>query len=37
VNVEGKPVISYTLQALENVKVAGLFGRAWDSVKLWFK
>jgi D-alanyl-D-alanine carboxypeptidase (penicillin-binding protein 5/6) len=37
VNVDGKPVISYSLQALENVKVAGLFGRAWDSVKLWFK
>ena len=37
VNVEGKPVIAYSLQALENVKVAGLFGRAWDSVKLWFK
>jgi D-alanyl-D-alanine carboxypeptidase (penicillin-binding protein 5/6) len=37
VNVEGKPVISYTLQALENVKVAGLFGRTWDSMKLWFK
>lgn len=37
VNVEGKPVIGYSLQALENVKVAGLFGRAWDSVKLWFK
>lgn len=37
VNIEGKPVVSYALQALENVKVAGLFGRAWDSVKLWFK
>ena len=37
VNIEGKPATSFTLQALENVAVAGLFGRAWDSVKLWFK
>lgn len=37
IHVEGKPVISYTLQAVEDVKVAGLFGRMWDSVKLWFK
>jgi len=37
VNVEGKPVANYALQALEPVKVAGIFGRAWDTVKLWFK
>ena len=37
VNVDGKPVASLPLQALEQVKVAGLFGRIWDSVKLWFK
>ena len=37
VNVDGKPVSVLPLQALENVKVAGLFGRIWDSVKLWFK
>jgi len=37
VNVDGKPVTSFPLQALETVKVAGLFGRAWDSMKLWFK
>ncbi len=37
ISIEGQPLASYTLQALENVKVAGLFGRAWDTVKLWFK
>lgn len=37
VNVEGKPVASFPLQALENVGVAGPLGRMWDSMKLWFK
>ena len=37
VNVEGKPVISLTLQSLDEVKVAGIFGRAWDSMRLLFK
>jgi D-alanyl-D-alanine carboxypeptidase (penicillin-binding protein 5/6) len=37
VNIEGKPIITLPLQSLENVKVAGLFGRTWDSMKLWFK
>lgn len=37
VNVDGKPLSALPLQALEDVKVAGLFGRLWDSVKLWFK
>jgi len=23
--------------ALENVVIAGFFGRVWDSVRLWFK
>lgn len=36
-NVDGKQVANLPLQALENVPVAGLFGRMWDSVKLWFK
>lgn len=36
-NVDGKPVANLPLQVLENVPVAGLFGRMWDSVKLWFK
>jgi D-alanyl-D-alanine carboxypeptidase (penicillin-binding protein 5/6) len=37
VNVEGKPVLSLTLQALDEVRVAGIFGRAWDSLRLLFK
>lgn len=37
VNVEGKPVLSLNLQALDEVKVAGIFGRAWDSLRLLFK
>ncbi len=37
VNVEGKPIVTLPLQSLENVNVAGLFGRTWDSMKLWFK
>ncbi len=37
VNVNAKPVADLSLQALDDVKVAGLFGRIWDSVKLWFK
>lgn len=37
INVAGKPVGAYRLQALENVSVAGMFGRLWDSLKLLFK
>jgi len=37
VNVDGKPLSTLSLQALDEVKVAGLFGRIWDSMKLWFK
>lgn len=37
INVEGKPVINLPLQALEDVTVAGIFGRTWDSLRLLFK
>jgi len=37
INIEGKTYATYNLQSLENVSVAGVFGRAWDTVKLWFK
>ncbi len=37
VNVEGKTYGTYNLQSLQDVSVAGVFGRAWDTVKLWFK
>jgi D-alanyl-D-alanine carboxypeptidase (penicillin-binding protein 5/6) len=31
-----KLVAEFPLSALEEVPVAGIFGRAWDTVKLWF-
>jgi D-alanyl-D-alanine carboxypeptidase (penicillin-binding protein 5/6) len=35
--LEGKPLGEYPLVALEPVPVAGLFGRAWDTLRLWLK
>ena len=37
VTIDGKPLGEYPLVALEAVPVAGLFGRAWDTLRLWFK
>ena len=37
VSHEGKPVGEYPLVALEGVGVAGMFGRAWDTLRLWLK
>jgi D-alanyl-D-alanine carboxypeptidase (penicillin-binding protein 5/6) len=37
VTYEGKPVGEYPLVALEGVAVAGIFGRAWDTLRLWLK
>jgi D-alanyl-D-alanine carboxypeptidase (penicillin-binding protein 5/6) len=37
VSFDGKPLGEYPLVALEPVRVAGLFGRAWDTLRLWFK
>jgi serine-type D-Ala-D-Ala carboxypeptidase (penicillin-binding protein 5/6) len=37
VSYEGKPLGEYPLVALENVGVAGIFGRAWDTLRLWLK
>ena len=36
VTIEGKLYGEYPVTALENIAVAGIFGRAIDSVKLWF-
>jgi D-alanyl-D-alanine carboxypeptidase (penicillin-binding protein 5/6) len=36
VALEGKPVAEFPLVALEEVPLANLFGRAVDTVKLWF-
>jgi len=37
VTLEGKPLGTYNVVALENVEQAGFFGRLWDSIRLWFK
>ncbi len=34
---DGKPVADFPLIALEDVGPASLLGRAWDTVRLWFK
>ena len=37
VSLDGKPVVEFPLVALSDVAPASFFGRAWDSVRLWFK
>jgi D-alanyl-D-alanine carboxypeptidase (penicillin-binding protein 5/6) len=37
VTLDGKPVGEYPVVALEAVPVAGFFGRAWDTLRLWVK
>jgi serine-type D-Ala-D-Ala carboxypeptidase (penicillin-binding protein 5/6) len=37
VTFEGKQVGEYPLLALEPVAEAGIFGRAWDTLRLWLK
>ena len=37
VSFEGKPYAEYPLVALESVAAAGFLGRAWDTLRLWFK
>ena len=34
--LDGKPIAEYPVRALEEVPQAGLFGRAWDSIRLMF-
>ena len=34
---DGKPLGEYPLVALEGVGTAGIFGRAWDTLRLWLK
>ncbi len=36
VTVDGKLYGEYPVAALENVEIAGIFGRAIDTIKLWF-
>jgi len=37
VSFDGKPLGEHPLVALEPVAAAGFFGRAWDTLLLWFK
>jgi D-alanyl-D-alanine carboxypeptidase (penicillin-binding protein 5/6) len=37
VSHDGKLVGEYPLVALEDVGLAGMFGRAWDTLRLWLK
>jgi len=37
VTLDGKPIDAYPLLALADVAPASLVGRAWDTVRLWFK
>ncbi|OZA10277.1 MAG: hypothetical protein B7X94_06765 [Hydrogenophilales bacterium 17-62-8] len=32
--LDGKPLGEFALVALQGVSVAGIFGRAWDSIRL---
>jgi serine-type D-Ala-D-Ala carboxypeptidase (penicillin-binding protein 5/6) len=37
VTANAAPVVELPVQVLADVPVAGLLGRAWDSIRLWFK
>src|SRR5687768_5041738 len=37
VSHDGNPLAEYPLVALEGVGTAGMFGRAWDTLRLWVK
>ena len=37
VSVDGKPMGDYPVTALTDVPVAGIFGRTWDSIRLFFQ
>jgi serine-type D-Ala-D-Ala carboxypeptidase (penicillin-binding protein 5/6) len=37
VSLEGKQMAEFPMIALEEVQPASFFGRAWDTVRLWFK
>jgi D-alanyl-D-alanine carboxypeptidase (penicillin-binding protein 5/6) len=37
VALDGRPLGEYPVVALEGVPQAGVFGRAWDTLRLWFR
>ena len=36
-SLDGKPMGEYPVVALDTVPLAGLFGRMWDAIRLWFE
>jgi D-alanyl-D-alanine carboxypeptidase (penicillin-binding protein 5/6) len=37
VSLDGKPIGEYPAVALESMAVAGIIGRTWDTIRLWFQ
>jgi D-alanyl-D-alanine carboxypeptidase (penicillin-binding protein 5/6) len=37
ISLEGKAMAQFPLVALADVETANVFGRAWDTIRLWFK
>jgi len=37
ISLEGNPVAEFPLVALADVPTANVIGRAWDTVRLWFR
>ena len=37
VSLEGKPMAEFPLVALDDVPIANIFKRAWDTIRLWFQ
>jgi D-alanyl-D-alanine carboxypeptidase (penicillin-binding protein 5/6) len=37
VTLQNKLLGEYPVVALQNMAIAGFFGRAWDGMRLWFK
>jgi D-alanyl-D-alanine carboxypeptidase (penicillin-binding protein 5/6) len=37
VTLQNKLLGEYPVVALQDVAIAGFFGRAWDGMRLWFK
>ena len=37
VSLGDQPLLEVPLQAIDGVEQAGVFGRAWDAIRLWIK
>ena len=37
VSLDGKPMAEFPLVALDDVPIANIFNRAWDTIRLWFQ